>query len=254
MSDRELRALGFDGSTGTERVGGPTAILAGMRIALLGLGLIGGSVARALRDPTRGGGSSEWAGRRVDPERPRARPGAGGQRHRPGRAVAGGRHRRRGSRPACRARAGLLSQLDELAERGTGRSCPTPSSPTSQAPGSHRPASDGPRIAICWWPPDGRARNERVRGVERRSVRRSAWVVVPTTDTAAVERVEHLALRGRRAPRPARCRRPRPGGRGHQPPAVGGRLGAGRGRRRERRCGTVRGLADRSEPGCERLG
>ena len=34
------------------------------------------------------------------------------------------------------------------------------------------------------------------------------WVVVPTTDTAAVERVERLASACRRPPGPARCRGP----------------------------------------------
>src|SRR6185437_12382965 len=52
---------GRDGSTAVERVGRATAILANMRIAMLGLGLIGGSVVRALRDPVRGSASDAWS-------------------------------------------------------------------------------------------------------------------------------------------------------------------------------------------------
>ncbi len=46
---RIVDPLGRDGSTGAERRQRGSAILGGMRVALLGLGLIGGSVARALR-------------------------------------------------------------------------------------------------------------------------------------------------------------------------------------------------------------
>jgi prephenate dehydrogenase len=61
-ASNHVRALPVpDGSTAVERVGRPAAILAGMRIALLGLGLIGGSVARALRDPSAPDGSIAWS-------------------------------------------------------------------------------------------------------------------------------------------------------------------------------------------------
>jgi prephenate dehydrogenase len=52
---------GGDGSTAAQRIGGPAAILAGMRIGLLGLGLIGGSVARALRDSSASEPAEPWS-------------------------------------------------------------------------------------------------------------------------------------------------------------------------------------------------
>jgi prephenate dehydrogenase len=55
------RAPGGDGSTAAQRIGKPAAILAGMRIGLLGMGLMGGSVARALRASPASEPSRTWS-------------------------------------------------------------------------------------------------------------------------------------------------------------------------------------------------
>src|SRR5688500_1577867 len=56
----DSRAPASDGSTAAQRPPGPAAILPRMRIGLLGLGLIGGSLARALSDPARTDGPAGW--------------------------------------------------------------------------------------------------------------------------------------------------------------------------------------------------
>ena len=254
------RAPGCDGSTGTERVGGPTAILAGMRIALLGLGLIGGSVARALRDPARrrrlerrgrsprgrptGRGAGASPSRTASSTRRRASPEAaidGADLVDPGRAGAGL------PRPARRARRTVAPSPGTRRGRHRRR----------QHEGRHRPARDGARAAVRRWPPDGRARDERLRR------RRSAdlfvdrpWVVVPTTrygtrsSGSRRSRGRAALARSGSVPRPTTAAVA-----GDQPPAARRRRGARRGRRRRTAArGPSRGLADGREPRGERLG
>ena len=185
-----------DGSTAAERVGGPAAILAGMRVALLGLGLIGGSSpARCATRPAmarRSRGRSPPGRRPGGPGR-----GAGGRRHRRGRRAPGGGHRRRrAGRPGRPARRTAWPCSTSSPGRGARPSPRTRSSPTWPARRGARPARDGARAAVRRRPPDGRPRDEpatRPRARTCSSIGRGSWCRRGGR-RGAVERVERLAV------------------------------------------------------------
>ena len=226
-----------DGSTARGAASaGPTAILAGMRVALLGLGLIGGSVARALRAAGRATARrTTWSIAAWTPDR--ARPGRGRWRTasstRPPRSPEAAIDGAdlvvlAGPAPDC------LALLDELAGRGAAPWPPdaviTDVASTKEAI-VLRATALGLRF-VGGHPMAGRETSG-LRGVERGPVRRPAvGRRAERMPTRRVERVEWLGRRVRRATGPDGGGRPRPGGGRDQPPAAGRGGGARRGRRR----------------------
>jgi prephenate dehydrogenase len=178
-----------------ERGDRPTAILAGMRIGLLGLGLIGGSVARALRAAPGRDASGAWSIAAWTPS------GKG-----PAAALEDGViDRVAGSPEAAIDGADLvilagpapdcLAQLDDLAGNWRGLLAPdaviTDLASTKEAI-VLRAMALGLRF-VGGHPMAGRESSGYAASSADLFVDRP-WVVVPTSDAAAVERVERLAL------------------------------------------------------------
>ena len=209
---------------------------------------------RALREPRTRSRDEPSSIAAWTPDRPRARGGLRGRRHRPRGRVARGGDRRRGARRPGRAATDCLAHARRAGRVRGGTSWPP--KPSSRTWRARRPPSSCARrrsgcasSAATRWPAARRAATRRRSAdlfVDR------PWVVVPTADAAAVERVEDLAGACRRAAGPAWRRGPRPGRRRDQPPAARRRGGARRGRRRGEHGRPVARLADRRRP--RRLG
>ena len=216
-----------------------------MRIALLGFGLIGGSIARALRE--------RGAGRRTPTTSAAWTPSGDG----PAAAARDGVIDVAACEPGGRDRRAPISSSSPAPRRSA-----WPSSMTSPAPwrsalapgcrhhrrrqheGRHRAAGDRARSAVRRRPSDGRARDQRLRRIDRGPVRRPAVGRRP-------ER-RRCGRRAGRGPRDGHRRataaddrgRPRRGGRRDLAPAARRRRRAGRGGRRWQ-LGRPRGLGDR---------
>lgn len=180
-----------------QRVGGLAAILAGMRIGLLGLGLIGGSVVRALRERGAHDGSAGWSVVAWSPS------GRG-----PAAAVADGAIDEMATSPEAAidgadlvVLAGpapdVLAQLDELA--GPWRRVLAPDAVITDVASTKeaivlRATALGLRF-VGGHPMVGRETSGYAASSADLFVDRP-WVVVPTSegDTAAIERVERLAI------------------------------------------------------------
>lgn len=192
--ERRSRAPGGDGSTAAEQPEGPAAILADMRIGLLGLGLIGGSVARALRRDAPAHGSETWTIAAWTPS------GRG-----PTAALADGTIDRVASSPEAAidgadlvVLAGpapdCLQQLDELAgpwNRTVGPDTVITDVASTKGAIVLRATALGLRF-VGGHPMAGRETSGYGASSADLFVDRP-WVVVPTSDDAAVERVERLA-------------------------------------------------------------
>ena len=238
-----------------ERVGRATAILASMRIAMLGLGLIGGSVVRALRDPVRRRRLRSVVDRRLDargrgpPRPPSPTVSSTSPRPPPEAAIEGADLVvLAGPAPDC------LAQLDELAGAWRGVLAPEAvDHRCRQHQGGHRAARDGARHPVRRRPSDGRARDERLRRIQRRPIRRPA--VGRRADRAMPTRSS-----GSSASRsPAGLDPSRLGAAAHDRAVPGSATcphrccGPRRGGRRRTGRGGVAGLADGCRPGRERL-
>ena len=167
-----------------------------VRIALLGLGLIGGSIARALR---------LGRGRRTGTSSRGARPGRG-----PASALADGRDRCRGARPAATRSSAPISSCSRRRPRTASR-CSTAS--PARWPGRSRAGAivtdvastkgaiveraARTRPALRRRPSDGRSRGDRVRGGHRGPVRRAAVDPRPGR-----HRLGEAEIGGRRVARP----------------------------------------------------
>jgi prephenate dehydrogenase len=165
-----------------------------MRIGLLGLGLIGGSVARALRDPARDGSSGEWS---IAAWTPTGRA--------PALALADGVIDQAATSPEAAIDGAdlvilagpapdCLEQLDELA--GPWHRSLAPDAVITDVASTKeaivlRATALGLRF-VGGHPMAGRETSGYAASSAELFVDRP-WVVVPTTDTAAVERVERVA-------------------------------------------------------------
>lgn len=199
-SNRFTRS-GGDGSTAAQRIGGPAAILADMRIGLLGLGLIGGSVARALGDSSASEPAEPWS---IAAWTPTGRGLVAALENgvidqvavSPEEAI-GGADLVILAGPAL----DIMAQLDELA--GPWRQALGPDAVITDVASTKeaivlRATALGLRF-VGGHPMAGSDAS----GYEASSADLFAdrpWVVVPTSDAAAVERVERLAMACRARP------------------------------------------------------